>query len=283
MFDVILVNYHCMDQVRKLVTQFESISALARIIVINNSRSDVDEWAHLDLSPKLICVSALRNTGYAGGNQLAFEILQEMDSNNHLCVLNADVDVPADIFDVGQTLFSDDASIGQICFRTENECGDFIYDALNLRGLLHEKRREHAGRIIESDYAAGSFFFLRNGAIADISCLFFEPYFLYWEEVDLSFRLRREHWKIVCCTDRSVVRHSNPPETEARSIYYIVRNAFLFADRNNLQNPRWAFFIFWYLMRSMRLAFNARSTSPISNFFAGLFDGMQRKGGQRQC
>ena len=281
MFDVLLINYHCLGQVRNLVRLFESMPLIGRVIVLNNSRGDLDDWGSFGPTSKMVCASALRNTGYAGGNQLAFEIQQGLPGDHHLCVLNADVSVQEGVFDAGMDVFTRDPGIGQIHFRTVDENHEFVYDALKLRGLLHAKRTRGHGQIVASDYAAGSFFLMRNEALADLDCLFFEPYFLYWEEVDLSFRLRRAGWKSVCYTECQVVRESNPPQTEIRSIYYIVRNAFLFEQRNQPERPQWASFIVKYLLRSTRLALTNRSALPLANYFAGLYDGFRGKTGER--
>lgn len=281
MFDVILINYNCMHQVKNLTRQLNLNPLVARIIIINNSKSDLADWETFEISPKMLCASSLRNTGYAGGNQLGFDILTGLKSGNHLCILNADVEFPSDILDIGMALLSKDDNIGQISFRTEDGKGSFSYDALKLRGLIHERPREHTRHVEPSDYAAGSFFLLRNKASVDVDCLFFEPFFLYWEEVDLSFRLRDAGWKIVCCTERTVIRNANSVQAEMRSIYYIVRNAFLFANRNRGNHLRWMQFFFRYFLASTRLTLSAQSALPLSNFFFGLFDGIRGRYGRR--
>lgn len=279
MFDVALINYNCVSQVTALVRRFESMPLAARVVVVNNSRADAADWSQADLSEKAIIVSALENTGYAGGNQLAFDILRHLNSGNHLCVLNADVDIPEDIFDVGMAVLATDQSIAQVHFRTENEFGEFTNDAIQLWGLLHRKRRKNTRAIEDSDYAHGSFFLLRNTALRDIDCLFYEPYFLYWEEVDLSFRLRKLNYRIVCSTERVIVRHTSPPQSENRSIYYIVRNAFILTKRTELEKPRWIFFLAKYFLRSIRLGVASRSIAPLKYYFSGLFDGIRGKDG----
>jgi len=281
MFDVALINYNCVNQVIALVRRFESMPLVSRVIVVNNSRADTTDWAQADLSEKAIIVSALENTGYAGGNQLAFEILRHLNSGNHLCVLNADVEVPDDIFDVGMVVLETDSRIAQVHFRTENENGEFTHDAIQLWGLLHRKRRRNTGAIEDTDYAHGSFFLLRNTALTKVDCLFYEPYFLYWEEVDLSFRLRKMGWRIVCSTECVIVRHTNPLASENRSIYYIVRNAFILTERNELKKPRWVFFLAKYFLRSIRLGLASRTIAPLGFYFSGLFDGLRGKYGAR--
>lgn len=283
MFDVALINYNCVGRVAMLMQRFESMPLVARVIVVNNSRADQADWSQVDPGEKAVIVSALSNTGYAGGNQLAFDILRHLNSGNHLCVLNADVEVPEDIFDIGLAVLATDERIAQVHFRTENEYGEFANDALKLWGLLHRKRRMNVSTVEDSDYAHGSFFLLRNAALKEIDSLFYEPYFLYWEEVDLSFRLRRENWRIVCSAERVVVRHTNPPHSENRSIYYIVRNAFIFARRNELDNPHWTFFFAKYFLRSIRLMLVSRSLAPLRYYFSGLVDGIRGKSGERQC
>jgi GT2 family glycosyltransferase len=270
-----------MHQIKRLVWQLDLDPMVARIVVINNSQSDHADWEAFKISHKILCVSALRNTGYAGGNQLGFDILKSLQSENHLCVLNADVEFPDDILHVGLLLLLEDESIGLVSFRTEDGKSNFLYDALKLRGLIHERPEAHEQRVVLSDYAPGSFFLLRNNALADIDYLFYDPFFLYWEEVDLSFRLRRLGWGIVCCNDCTIVRSANPLKANVGSIYYIVRNAFLFVKRNRIKRPRWARFFFRYFLASSRLALSAQTAKPLFNFFSGLLDGIRGKYGKR--
>lgn len=103
----------------------------------------------------------------------------------------------------------------------------------------------------------------------------------YWEEVDLSYRLRGAGWKVVCCTTQTVIRRRNPIGTEVRAIYYIVRNAFLFRDRNRIERPLLARFLLRYLASSLRLAVSGGGQAPLSNFMAGLKDGLRGKYGPR--
>lgn len=255
---------------------------VSRIILINNSRSDASDWVNLKTSDKVICLSSLINSGYAGGNQLGYEILKSLKSKNHICVLNSDIIIPSDIFDIALNVLAKEETIGQISFRTIDERGNFMYDSIRLHGLLHEAPFKQTLQIEASDYAAGSFFILRNKAASALEYLFFEPYFLYWEEVDLSYRLRKIGWKIVCCTKSTIIRHSNLSSTNSRSIYYIVRNSFLFQKRNKIQSPNFIRFLLKYFLSSVRLSLLTRSASPIVNFILGFFDGARDKYGQHK-
>jgi hypothetical protein len=60
----------------------------------------------------------------------------------------------------------------------------------------------------EVDYAIGACLMLRAEAIKEIG-LMDEQFFMYGEDVDLCFRLRRAGWKTFFCPEAQVIHHFN--------------------------------------------------------------------------
>jgi N-acetylglucosaminyl-diphospho-decaprenol L-rhamnosyltransferase len=106
------------------------------------------------------------------------------------------------------------------------------------RRLLGERVLDPADydRTVECDWTSGSAMFARSAAI-EMSGGFDERFFLFSEETDLCWRIRRDGWRIVHLPDVTIRHHEQEhganPRLWAQSAYARLQ----FADKN-LRHPR---------------------------------------------
>ena len=105
---------------------------------------------------------------------------------------------------------------------------------------------------------------LRTAALAEVG-LFDEDFFLYYEDSDLSWRLRRAGWRVRYCAD-AVARHHHSASTVEGSPRFRFHN-----ERNRLlmlaKNATWKRAAYWwgrYLLTTGSVALRRRQPATIT-------------------
>lgn len=106
------------------------------------------------------------------------------------------------------------------------------------RRLLGERELDPAryGRVTECDWTSGSFMFVRATALAQ-SGGFDERFFLFSEETDLCWRIKRRGWRVVHLPSVTIRHHEQEHRANARLIAQSAYSRLQFA-RKNLRHPR---------------------------------------------
>jgi len=90
----------------------------------------------------------------------------------------------------------------------------------------HSVRPVEGAVVIETEYVTGCAMFIRCASLKDTG-LFWEPLFLFWEDVDLSLRMRRAGWKLGVVSG-AAINHAIHGSVVSRTLeYYHFRNALI--------------------------------------------------------
>lgn len=243
----------CLDSVGELrVIDFE-----LRVIVVDNASTDDSEQilkGHKLSKGKYEFIVNDENLGFAGGNNVGIRHAIKHESD-YVLVLNNDTIVHKNL--VVQLIKAAESNMDAAL------CSPKIYFAKGYE--FHKKRykREELGKVIwyaggdmdwnnvygnnhgldevdngqfnmlrETDFASGSCVLIRTGAIKGKS-IFDEKYFLYFEDTDLSMRLRADGWKVMYVPKSKLwhkVARSSAIGGELND-YFIIRNRLLFGMR----------------------------------------------------
>ncbi|MEO5945930.1 MAG: glycosyltransferase [Chitinophagaceae bacterium] len=236
---VIIVNYNvklfleqCLCSVQKAILGMD-----AEIIVIDNNSSDnsIDY-----LTPKFPAVNFIankENTGFAKAcNQ---GLLQS--KGNYILFLNPDTIVPEDCFTKCISFFETNKDVGAIGIRMLDGSGIFLKESkrsfpspstslYKLFGLAkmfpHSKvfSRYHLGHLNENennevDVLAGAFMMIKK-EVLDKTGGFDETFFMYGEDVDLSYRIQKAGYKNYYFADSSII-HFKGESTRKGSMNYV--------------------------------------------------------------
>ena len=238
---VISVNYNgygltcaMIDSLRRHVT-----TPLEIVIVDNGSARD--EAAPLrERYPDVKVLRSERNLGFAGGNNLGFAAA----TGDYLLLLNNDTEVTEDtLHDLCETL-DGDRSIGAVCPKIRffappqhiQFAGYTPLTRITLRNALIGFGEPDDGRYDtphDTPYAHGAAMMVRRETLEKAGPMP-EVYFLYYEELDWSVRIREQGWRIAY-DPRCTVFHKESATTGQQSplrSYCLTRNRLLFAWRN---------------------------------------------------
>ena len=238
----IVINYRGLEQTRVCVASLLAADYPTHSIVVVDNASggmEVDRLREA-FGTSIEIIGSERNLGYGGGANLGLEWARRAGAT-YAWVLNNDTEVdPASILELvaameretGYGILSPqiDAPIGP-----ESPFGVwYAGGTVNLAKVTtsHEVVPNASSLgVVPTGYVTGCAMFLRCRAL-DQTGLFWAPLFLYWEDVDLSFRMRRAGWRLGVVPAAHIVHFVHGSVQSKVVRYYYYRNAILVADRH---------------------------------------------------
>lgn len=210
--DVVIVNWNSGDQLRECVASIDNHGGghVAKIIVVDNGSSDgSDDVA--DIHSRLVMVRAGRNLGFAAASNLG----AEKGSSPFILFLNPDAYIlPNTLSAVVDYMTGKKANDVGICGirlvgeddQTQRHCARFptwrtfwgqslglqgrpasLFPPFTMREFDHRTDRD-------VDQVIGAFFFMRRAVFSEVNG-FDERFFVYYDEMDLSLRVRQAGWR----------------------------------------------------------------------------------------
>ncbi len=235
MINILLLNWKSFELVRvNLHRLVLSEDRKFRVILINNYSDQAELLKIKELvlffSQKLeiYLVENITNLGYAGGNNSGLNFLSKNNFTGDLLILNPDILISKNtIYEMRKALTKD---VGIVTVRTKNSNHKILFDAIKLKGYM-QSFIITSKESIESDYSQGACLLIKREVINQIG-LFDERFFLYWEEVDFSMRVKKLGMKLIAISTTCVIRLNNEIKRQPLAFYYSVRNAKLIKSKH---------------------------------------------------
>jgi len=236
---VIIVNYNvkhfleqCLCSVQKAITGMQ-----AEVIVVDNNSADNSiEY----LSPKFTGVQFISNKENTGFAKACNQGLQKV-TGAYILFLNPDTIVPEDCFKQCISFFETHSNAGALGIRMLDGSGRFLkeskrsfpspatslYKLFGLAKLFpHSKTfsRYHLGHLDENDnnevdVLAGAFMIIRKEVLDTVGS-FDETFFMYGEDVDLSYRIQKAGYKNYYFAGSSII-HFKGESTRKGTMNYV--------------------------------------------------------------
>jgi hypothetical protein len=222
-----------------------------------NSR-DLEKNIDPDSFSRLVFIQNEKNSGFAGGNNVALTLLAGLDS--YIWLLNPDMEVQEDTLD------------RLVDFAEKHPRNTIIGSVIKFHGQ-QDKIHFYGGysihfysatvlpvtslhRLSRLDYVSGGSLFTHAESYRNIGLLP-EEYFLYWEETDWCYRARQAGYQLAVCP--TAVCYDKVGTTIGRGFqaeYYYTRNGLLFVSRYKSRNLPFVFF--FSLFRLVKRALSGR-------------------------
>ena len=219
------------------------------------------------------------NRGYAGGNNAGLVHLNKTRLGGEVCILNPDVCVQEGTLSTMMRALSN--NVGLVMCRAVSDTEKVLYDGIRVSGF-RQSRFVSELETVETDYAQGACFLVRRELVSD--GIFDERFFLYWEEVDLAFRVRSAGFRVVSVTTTSIIRHKNDVSRLPNALYYSARNGLLMLHkhRDRLSGPGYVLYWLSLLLIAMKLLNKPRLfATSLVGLFRAVGDGRAGKYGKR--
>jgi len=185
-----------------------------RLIVVDNGSTDESvaflKQAAAALPFEVEIVETGMNLGFAGGHNVGFK----HGRNDFYFVVNLDTEIEPDTLNRLMRVMLEDPKVG-------------IAEA---RQSPHEHPKYFDAVTGETSWCSGACMMIRAQALREIGGGFEEPFFMYAEDVDLSWRMWLYGWKCIYVRD-AVVQHFteslNPDKPPKFQHYFMMRNGAL--------------------------------------------------------
>ena len=254
------------DALRSLLIDFANSQIAAHVLVVDSASSDTTvEFVEQEFVGTVEVLALEENVGFARANNAGLVHLgftSDTPIAPFVLLLNPDTITQQGATASLLSVMQSDKTIGMAGANLTYEDGSFQHGAFAFPGLrqLYSEFFWLPGRLIEGrfngryprylyqgkqpfdvDFVLGASMLLRANVIATTG-MFDEQFFMYGEEVDWQWRIRKAGWRIVCVPTAHIVHLSGlgTSQVKARS----VRN--LWESRLRLYGkhyPRWKFII----------------------------------------
>lgn len=248
---VVIVNYRTFELTRDTVNSiFEySYPFDLEVIVVDNASGD-DSLSRLKdyFKDKVRFIESGENRGFAAGNNLA---LREV-SSDYVLLLNSDtvvwqdtleniysyMEAHPDVGACGCRVRLENGELDKACKRTFPNVKNSFFrlfhiptkskdDNYNLTNLPDDG-------VYEIDCLTGAFMFMRKDALDDAGLLD-ETFFMYGEDIDLCYRIKKSGWKIVYYGKSSIthLKGASSKKQKNKLIYEFYRAMYVYYKKHH--------------------------------------------------
>lgn len=236
---IIIVNYnvkyfleHCLCAIHRAIKNID-----AEIIVIDNASADNSVAYLKHFFPGVLFIGNNQNTGYGRANNIGLE----KATGKYILFLNPDTLIQEDTLDKCIAAFENDKQIGAMGVRMTDGSGRFLkeskrafpspltslYKLTGFSALFPESRifaryylghlNEHQNHVV--DVLCGAFLMTRKEILNETGG-FDTDFFMYGEDIDLSYRIQQAGYKNYYLADTSII-HFKGESTNKGSLNYI--------------------------------------------------------------
>lgn len=236
---VIIVTYNSRQVIVKCLDSiFASKIPLEVFIVDNNSRDETISVVKKNYSESIVILNQ-DNFGYAGGNNIGIETALEK-SFDYFLILNPDtIILPGALEKLVLAAQKEPALYGpQIFFNDVKKSvwsigGELDQNRYTAKLLKYPRMRkdDKSASNFATEFISGTCLLIPQRILRD-GLRFYEPYFMYYEDVEFCLRAKLKGYPSVIIPQAQIVHVETSKKTESVKKYYLARNHLLFVERN---------------------------------------------------
>ncbi len=238
---VVIVSWNVRDLLatclRSLFADLEQSDLDAQVWVVDNASADGTPEMVAEAFPSVRLVASRENLGFVQGNNLALnEIQNQPQTPKYIWLLNPDTEVQPGATAallatlkadpqtgmVGPKLLYPDGSLQHAAFRFPGLV-QLIFDLFPFPPRMYDTslNGRYPRRLYEGtdpffvDHPLGASMMAKSAVITDVG-LMDEGFFMYCEEIDWCWRMRKAHWLIYCVPAARVIHHAGQSSGQVR-------------------------------------------------------------------
>ncbi len=239
---IVIVNYNVqyfLEQCLNSIFHVSDFDGELEVIVVDNDSSD-DSISMVEAQfPQVILIENKENVGFSIANNQGLRIAK----GSYLLLLNPDTLISEDTLRACYSKMEEDKKIGALGVRMVDGSGNFlpeskrgfpspmasfyrfsgIYKFFPKSEYINSYYQGHIDEynVASTEILCGAFMFIRKKVLSDIGLLD-EDFFMYGEDIDLSYRIRKAGHQILYFPLTSIV-HFKGESTKKDSVQYTAR------------------------------------------------------------
>ena len=250
---VIIVNYGTYELTKNTVNSILECSYPfdVEIIVVDNASVD-DSLLNLQkyFKNNVKFISSPSNNGFAAGNNLA---LRSIDSK-YILLLNSDtvvwqntlgdiynfMEINPDVGACGCQVLLEDNSLDKACKRSfpnvKNSFFRLFHIPTNSEDDNYNLDNLDDNGVYEIDCLTGAFIFTKKAVLDDVGLLD-ETFFMYGEDIDLCYRIKKAGWKIIYYGKDKITHYKGASSKKQRPklIYEFYRAMYIYYKKHHAE------------------------------------------------
>ena len=237
---VVIVNYQTFELTKNTVNSiFEYDYPFSyEILVVDNASGD-DSLSKLQgyFKDKVKFIASSENRGFAAGNNQALKVAK----GKYVLLLNSDTIVwentleniynymekHSDVGATGCRVLLENGELDKACKRTFPNVKNSFFRLFHIPTKSEDDNYNldnlPDGEVYEIDCLTGAFMFIRKDALDEVGFLD-ETFFMYGEDIDLCFRIKKSGWKIVYY-GKSKITHFKGASSKKQNSFRNIRRA----------------------------------------------------------
>jgi GT2 family glycosyltransferase len=228
MVSIVILSYNTSELLKKcLESIYLHLQGKFEVIVVDNASKDESVKMVKDTFKKVRLIENPHNSGFAGGCNLGAASAK----GEHILFLNSDAEVKDNPLPILLQTFNDHDNVAVVGGILENyngslqrSFGDF-YTIPNIITLLFvgengELKKYTDEKEMETDWVSGGFMMTDSAHFRSVKG-FNESYFMYIEDMDLCYRLRKKGLKVFVNPDARIKHLGQGSSNKAFAIIHI--------------------------------------------------------------
>jgi GT2 family glycosyltransferase len=238
---VVIISWNVRDLLatclRSLFADLKQSSLEAQIWVVDNASADGTPEMVAEAFPSVHLIASRENLGFVRGNNLALrEIQNQPQTPKYIWLLNPDTEVLSGATIALLSMLKADPQAGMAGPKLLYPDGSLQYSAFRFPGLMQlafdlfslpprlydtPLNGRYPRRLYEGtepfliDHPLGASMMVKSVVLTDVGLLD-EEFFMYCEEIDWCWRMRKAHWLIYCVPAARVIHHAGQSSGQVR-------------------------------------------------------------------
>lgn len=281
---IILLNWNNWPDTRECLDSLFQIKHPHYDLVVVDNGSQDDSLKKLEEYSKLNDIVLIKNSenyGFAQGNNIGMEYALENLNPDYILLLNNDTVVDPHFLDYLIKTGEENPQngiVGPAVYNYHHKDTISIYGGnINLytgRTSYPHRDTRDPGPQSEMDYLSGCCLLIKRRVIEQVGLL--NPhYFLYYEDVEWCYRVKKQGYKIIYQPKAKIWHHESPTSQNPTGVYYLTRNRLWFMKEYATTIQYTTFFLLsllYFIYHTLRFVKNKELSSAL---YHGMRDGIR--------
>ncbi len=236
---IVVVNYNVKYFLQQLLLSIQRSQTPFdfEVIVVDNQSTDGSKTYIPESFPDITYLYNAENEGFAAANNRGIELAR----GQYILILNPDTVLEEDTLIKALAYLDKHADCGALGVRMIDGSGAFLpeskrgfptplvafFKAFGINEIFPQSsffNRYYLGHLSEFethevDVLTGAFMMVRKSVLEEVGC-FDDDFFMYGEDIDLSYRIKKAGYKLMYLPDTSII-HFKGESTQKTSLGYI--------------------------------------------------------------